>query len=68
MITLEKKGPIAILTLNRPDAMNALGEPGDGQAVKDVCDQINADKSIRCAILTGAGKGLLGRRQRQGDA
>ena len=30
MITLEKKGPIAILTLNRPDAMNALGEPGDG--------------------------------------
>ena len=44
MITLEKKGPIAILTLNRPDAMNALGEPGDGQAVKDVCDQINADK------------------------
>ena len=58
MITLEKKGPIAILTLNRPDAMNALGEPGDGQAVKDVCDQINADKSLRCAILTGAGKGF----------
>jgi enoyl-CoA hydratase/carnithine racemase len=46
MIKLEKQGPIAILTLNRPDAMNALGEPGDGQAVKDVCDQINADKSI----------------------
>ena len=58
MITLEKKGPIAILTLNRPDAMNALGEPGDGQAVKDVCDQINADKTLRCAILTGAGKGF----------
>jgi enoyl-CoA hydratase/carnithine racemase len=38
--------------------MNALGEPGDGQAVKDVCDQINADKSLRCAILTGAGKGF----------
>ena len=58
MIKLEKQGPIAILTLNRPDAMNALGEPGDGQAVKDVCDQINADKSLRCAILTGAGKGF----------
>lgn len=55
MITLEKKGPIAILTLNRPDAMNALGEPGDGEAVRDVCDQINRDKNIRCAILTGAG-------------
>ncbi len=58
MITLEKKGPIAILTLNRPDAMNALGEPGDGEAVRDVCDQINRDKNIRCAILTGAGKGF----------
>jgi enoyl-CoA hydratase/carnithine racemase len=58
MITLEKKGPIAILTLNRPDAMNALGEPGDGEAVRDACQQINTDKSLRCAILTGAGKGF----------
>jgi 2-(1,2-epoxy-1,2-dihydrophenyl)acetyl-CoA isomerase len=58
MITVEKKGPIAILTLNRPDAMNALGEPGDGEAVRDACAQVNSDKSIRCAILTGAGKGF----------
>lgn len=58
MITVQKQGPIAILTLNRPDAMNALGEPGDGEAVRDACAQVNADKSIRCAILTGAGKGF----------
>jgi enoyl-CoA hydratase/carnithine racemase len=58
MITVEKKGPIAILTLNRPDAMNALGEPGDGEAVRDACAQVNSDKAIRCAILTGAGKGF----------
>ena len=58
MITLEKKGPIAILTLNRPDAMNALGEPGDGEAVRDACAQINKDHSIRAAVLTGAGKGF----------
>ena len=58
MITLETKGPIAILTLNRPDAMNALGEPGDGEAVRDACMKVNADKSLRCAILTGAGKGF----------
>jgi enoyl-CoA hydratase/carnithine racemase len=38
--------------------MNALGEPGDGEAVRDACMQINTDKSIRCAILTGAGKGF----------
>jgi 2-(1,2-epoxy-1,2-dihydrophenyl)acetyl-CoA isomerase len=58
MIRLDKHGPIAVLTLNRPDAMNALGEPGDGEAVTAACAEINADPSIRCAILTGAGKGF----------
>jgi 2-(1,2-epoxy-1,2-dihydrophenyl)acetyl-CoA isomerase len=58
MIRLEKNGPIAVLTLNRPDAMNALGEPGDGEAVAAACAEINSDSSIRCAILTGAGKGF----------
>lgn len=58
MITLEKRGPIAILTLNRPEAMNALGEPGDGEKVAAACAQVNADPAIRCAILTGAGKGF----------
>jgi enoyl-CoA hydratase/carnithine racemase len=56
MIQLEKHGPIAILTLNRPEAMNALGEPGDGDRVAAACAEINADRAIRCAILTGAGK------------
>ena len=56
MIQLEKTGAIAVLTLNRPEAMNALGEPGDGEAVAAACDAINQDRSIRCAILTGAGK------------
>jgi 2-(1,2-epoxy-1,2-dihydrophenyl)acetyl-CoA isomerase len=58
MIKLEKHGAIAVLTLNRPDAMNALGEPGDGEAVRDACAEVNADRAIRCAILTGAGKGF----------
>jgi enoyl-CoA hydratase/carnithine racemase len=58
MITLEKRGPIGILTLNRPEAMNALGEPGDGEKVAAACAEVNADKSLRCAILTGAGKGF----------
>jgi len=58
MIKLEKQGPIAILTLNRPEAMNALGEPGDGEQVAAACAQVNADAGIRCAILTGAGKGF----------
>jgi enoyl-CoA hydratase/carnithine racemase len=56
MIKLEKRGPIAILTLNRPEAMNALGEPGDGDAIAAACAEVNTDRTLRCAILTGAGK------------
>lgn len=56
VITLEKQGSIAILTLNRPDMMNALGQDGDGAAVAAACAEIEDDSSIRCAILTGAGR------------
>lgn len=56
IITLERHGTIAVLTLNRPDAMNALGAPGDGEAIEAACAEVNADLSLRCAILTGAGR------------
>jgi enoyl-CoA hydratase/carnithine racemase len=56
LLTLEKRGHVAILTLNRPEAMNALGAPGDGDQVQAVCEQVNADREIRCVVLTGAGR------------
>jgi len=56
LLELEKRGHVAILTLNRPDAMNALGAPGDGDAVAAVCEQVNQDREIRCVVLTGAGR------------
>ncbi|MGF1457058.1 MAG: crotonase/enoyl-CoA hydratase family protein [Alphaproteobacteria bacterium] len=52
----ETDGPIATITINRPDNRNALGEPGDGDAFAAVADAINADRSLRAVILTGAGK------------
>ncbi|MET0547260.1 MAG: crotonase/enoyl-CoA hydratase family protein [Caulobacterales bacterium] len=56
MILIEKNGPIALLTLNRPESLNALGLEGDGPAVRAACEQINNDLAIRCTILTGAGR------------
>ena len=56
VLLLEKHGPIALMTLNRPEMLNALGQEGDGPAVAAVCAEITADPSIRCAILTGAGR------------
>lgn len=56
VIKLEKHGPIATLTLTRPEMMNALGQEGDGAEVAAACAEIEADPSIRCAILTGEGR------------
>ena len=56
VIKLEKNGPIATLTLTRPEMMNALGQEGDGAEVAAACAEIEADPAIRCAILTGEGR------------
>jgi enoyl-CoA hydratase/carnithine racemase len=56
LFTLEQRGHVALLTLNRPQSLNALGEPGDGDEAAAVCARINADPSVRCVVLTGAGR------------
>ena len=56
LLTVTTTDHVATLTLNRPESMNALGQAGDGDAFVAVCDAINADSNIRCAILTGAGR------------
>jgi len=56
LIELARSSHIATLTLNRPESMNALGQAGDGVAFVEACSSINEDPSIRCAILTGAGR------------
>lgn len=56
VIKLEKNGAVATLTLTRPEMMNALGQEGDGADVAAACAEIEADASIRCAVLTGEGR------------
>lgn len=55
-LQLEKRGPIAVLTLNRPDKLNAMPEVDDGDAFRTLCEAIDADPAIRCAIITGTGR------------
>lgn len=47
---------VTTLTLDRAEAMNPLGAPGDGDAFVAACDAVNADIGVRCVILTGAGR------------
>jgi enoyl-CoA hydratase/carnithine racemase len=55
-LLFEKTGHIVTLTINRPESRNPLGEDGDGELFADAAGRINADRDVRCAILTGAGK------------
>jgi len=56
LITQERRGRIAIWTLDRPERLNALPDPDDGQAFADACEAVNADAEVRCVVLTAAGR------------
>ena len=51
----EKKGGIAYLTFNRPEAHNAI-DPETVIALVKAWQDYRDDKNCRCAILTGAGE------------
>src|ERR1041384_1545845 len=51
---VEREGHTLIVTMNRPEARNALsGEMM--QVMSEAWDEVNANPDIRVAILTGAG-------------
>src|SRR5258705_12769109 len=51
----EDRGPLAILTLNRPDKLNALSNELIAGIV-NVLDNIEPDSSVRAVVITGAGR------------
>jgi len=53
MIDFEKIGNIAVITINRPDARNAVNT-AVAQGIEDAIDQVESDDEIWAAILTGA--------------
>ena len=54
-ITAEKDGAVGVITLNRPDALNALSEPLMVELTKAL-DDFEADADIGCIVLTGSEK------------
>lgn len=54
-IIYEQSGPIAHITLNRPDALNAIDEALPS-ALEAAVIRANANESIRVIILSGAGR------------
>ncbi len=54
-ITAEKDGAVGVITLNRPDALNALSEPLMLELTAAL-DDFEADADIGCIVLTGSEK------------
>src|SRR5690606_30995337 len=53
--TLERRGLVAVITLNRPEAMNAVDSAlssGVGAAREALAD----DRDLRVGVITGAGR------------
>ena len=57
-VRFEVSGPVATITLNRPDRLNAMTEELIGGVLARL-EQASADDAIRVVVLTGAGRGFL---------
>ena len=56
-LIFEKENGVAVLTMNRPEARNAMsGEMNE--AMRNVLAEVELDPQIRCVVLTGAGNGF----------
>jgi enoyl-CoA hydratase len=53
-IEIETRGPVTIVTINRPERRNAI-DPATAQALFDAFTAFDADETQSVAVLTGAG-------------
>jgi len=54
-ITLEHRGPVALLTINRPDKLNALNKQVHLEGVQAL-DELKHDQNTRVLVITGTGE------------
>ncbi|WP_280501070.1 enoyl-CoA hydratase/isomerase family protein, partial [Nocardia farcinica] len=55
VIDVRADGPIRVITLNRPDALNAVNDELH-TALAQLWPRLEEDRGVRAAVLTGAGK------------
>lgn len=55
LVLVERDGPVALVTMNRPDALNALSR-GLRSAIVNAFAELEQDPSVRVVILTGSGR------------
>jgi len=55
LVRSERRGAVAVLTLNRPDKLNAINVPVI-EALDAALDAAEADESVRAIVVAGAGR------------
>jgi len=56
-VLLERRGPVAIVTLNRPQRMNAMGMEMS-IALREAVERLEEDPTAAAMVITGAGRGF----------
>jgi enoyl-CoA hydratase len=56
-VLTEQRGRVLLITLNRPEAMNAINAALSG-GLWAAIEQLNTDPGLTAAVLTGAGRGF----------
>lgn len=59
LVLVDRQGPVTVLTLNRPKALNALSSPLFKQ-LNDELDKASEDDAVRCIVITGGEKVFAG--------
>jgi len=54
-VSIERRGHVAVVTLNRPEKRNAL-DPTAFEALDSAARELSADRELRAVVLAGAGK------------
>lgn len=56
-LVFERRDHVAVITLNRPEKLNALGKNLQDE-MRAACEEAKNDDSIRAVVWTGAGRGF----------
>jgi enoyl-CoA hydratase/carnithine racemase len=56
-VLVEREGPVALVTLNRPERLNAISGPMLAQLSQELV-ALDRDPDVRAVVLTGAGRGF----------
>ena len=56
-LILEKQDSVAVITLNRPEKLNALNRDLQDE-INAICEEMRWDDSVRAVVFTGAGRGF----------